>query len=141
MIPTAQETVRSYIAALEAGDWTALTAHPGLAETLQHFPAMLQAFPDLHHTIEQEIVTGEMVCTVAFARGTHQAAFLGAPPTGKSVQFMVLGIDRVVEGKVVEHWALPDWMSLIHQLGARIEPPTPTPDALPAALPAATTQP
>ncbi|MBC8162260.1 MAG: ester cyclase [Roseiflexaceae bacterium] len=121
---TAQETVRQYVAALEQGNWTAIAAHPGLSETLQHFPAMLAAFPDLHHTFEQEIVAGEMVCTVVSAYGTHRATFLGIPPTGKPVQFMVLGIDHVVDGKVVQHWALPDWMSLIHQLGASIEPPS-----------------
>ena len=120
---TPQATLRQYVAALEQGDWAAIAAHPGLAETLQHFPAMLVAFPDLHHSIEQEIVAGEMVCTVAFAHGTHQGAFLGIEPTGKPVQFMVLGIDQVVEGMVVRHWALPDWMSLLHQLGASIQPP------------------
>jgi len=137
-LPTPQATLRQYVAALEQGDWAAIATHPGLAETLQHFPAMLAAFPDLHHSIEQEIVAGEMVCTVAFAHGTHQGAFLGIEPTGKPVQFMVLGIDRVVDGKIVQHWALPDWMSLLHQLGASIQPsvaPAPLPQsASPAAV-------
>src|SRR5829696_5848325 len=105
---TPQATIRQLATILEQGDWAALEAHPGMHETRQHFPAMLAAFPDLRHTIELEVVAGELVASVVTARGTHRAEFLGVPPTGKAVAFMVLGIDRVVDGKIVQHWALPD---------------------------------
>jgi predicted ester cyclase len=121
---TPQATLRSLSTMLEQGDWAALEAHPGMDETRQHFPAMLAAFPDLRHTFELEVVAGEMIATVVTARGTHRTAFLGIPATGKQVQFMVLSIDQVVDGKVVKHWALPDWMSIIAQLGATIQPTT-----------------
>lgn len=121
---TPQATLRSLSTILEQGDWAALEAHPGLYETRQHFPAMLAAFPDLRHTIELEVVAGEMIATVVTARGTHQSDFLGIPPTGKPVQFMVLSIDQVVEGKITRHWALPDWMSIIAQLGGVIQAAT-----------------
>lgn len=117
-------TMRQVLDILERGDWDALTAHPGLHETRQHFPAMAAAFPDLRQTIEREVVAGEMIATVITARGTHRGAFMGIPPTGREVQFMVLGVDRVVDGRVVEHWALPDWLALFGQLGATIQPPT-----------------
>jgi hypothetical protein len=67
---TPQATLRSLSTILEQGDWAALEAHPGLYETRQHFPAMLAAFPDLRHTIELEVVAGEMIATVVTARGT-----------------------------------------------------------------------
>jgi predicted ester cyclase len=121
---TPQTAIRQLCTILEQGDWAALEAHPGMHETRQHFPAMLAAFPDLHHTIETEVVAGDMIATVVTARGPHRAEFLGISPTGKQVQFMVLGIDRVVDGTIVEHWALPDWMGLIAQLGATIQPAT-----------------
>jgi predicted ester cyclase len=119
---TPQATIRQLCTILEQGDWAALEAHPGMHETRQHFPAMLAAFPDLHHTIETEVVAGDMIATVVTARGTHRAEFLGIPATGKQVQFMVMGIDRIVDGTIIEHWALPDWMGLIAQLGATIQP-------------------
>lgn len=92
-------------------------------ETRQHFPAMLAAFPDLKHTIELEVVAGDMIATMVTALGTHRAEFLGIPATGKQVQFMVLNID-VVDGKIIKHWALPDWMSIIYQLDATIQSAT-----------------
>jgi predicted ester cyclase len=119
---TPQTVMRQLATILEQGDWMALEAHPGMVETRQHFPAMLAAFPDLHHTIDKEVVAGEMITTVVTARGTHRGEFLGIPATGKQVQFMVLGLDRVVEGRIVEHWALPDWMSILQQIDATIEP-------------------
>lgn len=108
--------------ALERGDWAFLEANPGLHETRQHFPAMLAAFPDLHHTIEVEFANDEMISSVVTATGTHMGSFLGLPPTGKKVSFMVLGLERIVDGKIVEHWALPDWMGLIQQIGGAIVP-------------------
>ena len=121
---TPQATIRHLSTILEQGDWAALEAHPGLYETRQHFPAMLAAFPDLRHTIELEVVAGDMIATVVTAHGTHRAEFLGIPATGKQVQFMVLSIDHVVDGKIIKHWALPDWMDIIYQLGATIQPST-----------------
>lgn len=121
---TPQATIRRLSTILEQGDWAALEAHPGMHETRQYFPAMLAAFPDLRHTIETEVVAGDMIATVFTARGTHREEFLGIPASGKQVQFMVLSIDRVVDGTIIEHWALPDWMGIITQLGATIQPAT-----------------
>jgi hypothetical protein len=46
---TSQSVIRQLAAILEHGDWAALESHPGMFETRHHFPAMLAAFPDLHH--------------------------------------------------------------------------------------------
>ncbi len=40
---------------------------------------------------------------VAF-RGTHRGEFQGVPPTGKEVAFSCIEVNRVVGGKVEEHW-------------------------------------
>lgn len=122
-VVTPQVAIRQLSKLLEQGDWAALEAHPGLHETRQHFPAMLAAFPDLRHTFELEVLAGDMIATVVTARGTHRSEFLGIPATGKPVHFMLLSIDQVIDGKIVKHWALPDWMSLLQQLGATIQPP------------------
>jgi predicted ester cyclase len=65
-----------------------------------------------------EVVVGDMIATVVSAYGTHHAEFLSIPTTGKMVQFMVLSIDLVVDGKIIKHCALPDWMGISRQ-GAR----------------------
>ena len=59
---------------------------------------------------------------VAF-RGTHRGEFQGIPPTDKEVAFSSIEIDRMVDGKVQEHWFELDQLGLIRQLGALPEPP------------------
>jgi predicted ester cyclase len=123
-IETNKALLRQLAQALEQGNWSFLEAHPGLHETRQHFPHMLAAFPDLHHTIEVEYANEEMIASVVTATGTHTGPFLGLPPTGNKVRFMVLGLERIVDGKIVHHWALPDWMGLLQQIGGAIVPAT-----------------
>ena len=48
----------------------------------------------------------------------HSGEFLGIPPTGKEVRMSGIAIHRVKDGKMVEHWAMVDGMSLLQQLGA-----------------------
>jgi predicted ester cyclase len=115
--PTPQQVLRQVFSAFDRGDWTIFDSHPGLHETRQHLPHLYAAFPDLHHTIETELVEGELIGCVATLRGTHRGPFMGIAPTGKQVSFMLLLIDRIVDGTIVEHWAIPDFLSLFQQLG------------------------
>lgn len=115
---TPQQILRQVFSAFDQNDWTIFDHHPGLHETRQHLPQLYAAFPDLHHTIETELVEGELIGCVATLRGTHRGPFMGIAPTGKPVSFMLLLIDRIVDDKIVEHWAIPDFMSLFQQIEA-----------------------
>src|SRR6185503_15243941 len=63
------------------------------------------AFPDLHHTFEDQIAEGDKVVNRVTFRGTHKGEFQGIPPTGKEVAFAGILIDRFEGGKIVEHWS------------------------------------
>jgi predicted ester cyclase len=78
----------------------------------------LSAFPDLETTIEDLIAEGDMVVRRGFFRGTQRGEFQGIPPTGKQVTVPMIAIERIVDGKLVEHRASPDIMGLMQQLGA-----------------------
>ena len=124
-VPSPQQVLRQVFSAFDQRDWTIFDSHPGLYETRQHLPHMYDAFPDLHHTIETELVEGSLIGCVATIRGTHRGPFMGIPPTGKQVSVMLLMIDRIVDGRIVQHWAVPDFLSVFQQLGATISPPEP----------------
>ncbi len=47
---------------------------------------------------------------------------MGIAPTGKQVQFAGIGIFRIINGKITEHWYVPDRLGLLQQLGATISP-------------------
>jgi predicted ester cyclase len=87
-----------------------LDHHPGYWQTRQIFPLLFQAFPDVSSTIEQQTVEGAWVTTRSTLRGTHMGAFMGVSPTGKTIEIMHISLDQIVEGKVVEHFGVSDWL-------------------------------
>jgi len=95
---------------------------PGLGEGIvgvrQSFPYALNAFSDFHHEIDAQLVEGDKVASRVTGFGTHTGDFIGVPGTGKSVSMSGISIHRVVDGKLVEHWAQVDALSLLQQMGA-----------------------
>lgn len=78
---------------------------------------MLQAFPDLHFTIEDQLVQGDRAAFRWRATGTHTGPLGAAAPTGKPVALDGLIIDRLVGGKVQERWEQWDQSVMLQQLG------------------------
>jgi steroid delta-isomerase-like uncharacterized protein len=91
----------------------------GLRQAFQMFHI---AFPDLQVTIQDILADGDKVVARERWTGTHQGEFMGMPATGKQVDFSVIDIVRLAEGKLVEHWAVSDMLVLMTQLGAIPEP-------------------
>lgn len=81
------------------------------------FRQLFAAFPDLHVTIQQQVAEGDKVVTYKTFHGTHQGEFMGVPPTGRTIEFAVIDILRLEQGKVVEHWAVQDRLALMQQVG------------------------
>lgn len=106
---------------LYAPDYVDHSRPPGAPEGLdgvRAIPTMFRgAFPDVHFTIEKMIGEGDKVATYVVGRGTHLGPFMGIPPTGKKCEWESMGIFRVVDGKIVEHWGQPDLFGLLQQLG------------------------
>ncbi len=75
------------------------------------------AFPDGHIIIEQMIAEGDTVAVRLTFHGTQTGKFQDIPPTGKAVTVPAMDMDRLVEGKIVEHWGGPNQLSLLQQLG------------------------
>ena len=88
----------------------------GHAAIMQYGAMMFAAFPDGRHILEEAIAEGDKVVTRGIFSGTHQGELMGIPPTGKPVRFSVVHIDRVVDGKLVEHWGQADVFSMMQQL-------------------------
>ena len=55
-------------------------------------------------------------------QGTHQGAFLGIPPTGKSFTITGIDIHALRDGQLAEHWDVVDQLSLLQQLGLVPQP-------------------
>ena len=77
----------------------------------------LDAFPDGCHVFEHVVTEGDTVMTLGTYEGTHEGELQGLAPTHRRVKFAVMHLDRVVDGKIVEHRGLGDLTIMMQQLG------------------------
>jgi predicted ester cyclase len=94
-----------------AGDGTEAIAHVKAAIRDVH-----AAVPDMHFAIEDSVVDGDRVWVRVRGRGTNTGSFFG-PPSGQPVDITVFDQARVVDGRIVEHWGVPDRFAMLAQTG------------------------
>ena len=93
--------------------------HEYLAKTDIPGPQVLKAqiedarrsIKNLQLTIEATVETDDTVWARSKATGVD-------PRSGKSLAIDVIDICRFADGKLVEHWGVPDRFALLHQVGA-----------------------
>jgi steroid delta-isomerase-like uncharacterized protein len=88
-----------------------------LEHVTQFVSMVMQAFPDLHYTVEDLIAEGDKVVARLTLSGTQQGAFMGIPATGKHVTISDIEIFRIANGKGGETWVQVDFLGLLQQLG------------------------
>jgi phytoene desaturase/steroid delta-isomerase-like uncharacterized protein len=79
-------------------------------------------FPDLHVTVEEQVVEGDLVTSRHFAKGTNDRAFNGIPPTGRVGAMSGMTTTRIVDGKITDAWTMWDVVGLMRQLGVIPDP-------------------
>ena len=95
---------------------------PGAESLMRHISMCRSGFPDLNFSTDDTVAEGNEVVIHWSAQGTHQALFLGLPPTNRKATVTGTSIFRIENGKIAEQWA--DWnlMSLMNQLGVGTAP-------------------
>ena len=78
--------------------------------------------PDLKVVIEDMIAEGDKVATRYTLEGTHQGELFGVPPTGQRLSIKSMTVERVLEGKIRDHWRVTDTLEMMQQLGVVPEP-------------------
>ncbi len=90
------------------------------AEAIEHVKAAIRdvhaAVPDISFTIEDFAEAGDVIWVRARARGTATGPFFG-PPSGRPVDFTVIDVARVADGRIAEHWGVPDRFAMLAQAG------------------------
>ena len=90
-------------------------------EAIQHVKEAIRdvhaATPDISFTIEDAVERGDTIWVRVRARGTATGPFFG-PPSGRPIDITVIDIARIVDGRIVEHWGVPDRFALLAQTGA-----------------------
>ncbi len=95
---------------------------PGIEGTKATITTLHTWFSDFELTIVKLAADGDTVWSLNRARGVNTGSVMGFPPTGKSFEIDVMDVVRFEDGKMVEHWGVPDQLGLLIQLGLMQRP-------------------
>lgn len=96
---------------------------PRLEEFKGSIRFLRNTFADFSLSIEDIVAKGDKVWVRMKGQGRNNKEFMGRPPTGKLFEITVIDICRFENGKIVEHWGVPDRFHQIVQLGLLPGPP------------------
>jgi predicted ester cyclase len=81
-------------------------------------------------TLDDQVAEGDRVTSRWKGSGTHSGPLMmpagTIPPTGRSITFDEIRIDRCAGGRIVESWFIPDRLGLWQQLGLIPAPAPPS---------------
>ena len=92
-----------------------------LPSTLEGFKGSIRylraTFAPFSLTIDDMVADGDKVWARMTGRGTDTRGVMGRPPTGRAFAITVIDVCRFENGKIVEHWGVPDRFHQLAQLG------------------------
>jgi predicted ester cyclase len=112
-------------------DYLSHAGIPGMPATLDMFKMAHQmslgAMPDRKIEIVDTIADGDKVVIRCKMTGTNSGGFpwFGAGANNAPIETEYISIYRLEKGKVAEHWAVLDALSILAQSGAWAPPPMP----------------
>lgn len=95
---------------------------PGRDGARLFYDSLWAGFARPRLTIQDVIAEGDKLACRFLLEATHTGAFMGIPPTGKTIQVSGMTILRFEGGRCVERWNQADMLGWLQQLGAM---PTP----------------
>jgi predicted SnoaL-like aldol condensation-catalyzing enzyme len=85
---------------------------------IEFFKNTFKAIPDFRYTLDKIVADGDLVMIYCRTTGTHTGGeWLGKQASGNKLDFNVVDIFRIQDGKIAEHWDVADTFSLFRQLG------------------------
>lgn len=90
---------------------------PGVEGVKKVITTLRTWFSDFRLEIEEVIARDDMVWFRNRATGINTGSIMGFPPTNRPIEVTVFDVVRFADGKIVEHWGVPDQLGLLLQLG------------------------
>ena len=89
----------------------------GIEGTKETIRTLHEWFSEFELTIDDLVALGDQVWIRATGRGLNTGSIFGRPPTGRRSEITVFDQVRFRDGRIVEHWGVPDQLGLLMQLG------------------------
>jgi steroid delta-isomerase-like uncharacterized protein len=99
---------------MDVGDMTPARGPAGARRAVERY---LQAFPDLHLTVERSVTDSGQVALFWTARGTHRGPLLHIPPTGRFVAVRGSSLLTVQDSRITSGLHIWDVAGLLRSLG------------------------
>ncbi len=85
---------------------------------IEFFDVIFKAVPDFKYKLKKMVADGDVVMAFSTTLGTHKGGeWLGKKATGNKLEYNVVDIFRVQDGKIAEHWDVADTFTFFRQLG------------------------
>ena len=89
----------------------------GVSGMKAHLMAVKETYPDYSMRIIRQYEDGDYVISEFIMEGTHEGEWLGIKPTHKRLSFIGVDIDKVTDGKIVEHGGAVNTFETLYEQG------------------------
>ena len=89
----------------------------GIEGFRDHVLTFHHCYPDLLVTVEGQVAEGDTVVTWWTMRGTHLGEFGGLPPTKKQITLRGVSIQKIRDGRIIEHSGGSNSLEALLELG------------------------
>lgn len=89
----------------------------GLEGAKEHIIGVRKTYSDLKLEIEKQIAEGNWVVTCYTMTGIHKGEWLGIKPTGKKIAVTGVNVNKVIDGKIVEHGGAANMLEAFLEIG------------------------
>jgi predicted SnoaL-like aldol condensation-catalyzing enzyme len=90
----------------------------GKAGFVEFFDVIFRAVPDFKYILHKMVAEDDIVMAFSRTTGTHSGGeWLDKEPDGAPLDYDVVDIFRVKDGKIAEHWDVADTFTFFRQLG------------------------
>ncbi len=90
----------------------------GIQGAIDHINGVRKTYADLKLTITLQVCEDEWVATYYFMTGVHVGEWMGIRPTHKKITVTGINLDKVVNGKIVEHTGAANLFEPLLEIGA-----------------------
>lgn len=93
----------------------------GIQGAIDHVLGVRRVFPDAKATIEHQFAEGDWVATVYSITGTFTEEWFDMKPTGEPITFRGVNINRLRDGKIIEHGGAANLMDPLLNAGVIVK--------------------